>query len=424
MVNSSEMKNKETELEKLERLAESFGNMGSITQMMRDSYSRLESKFEDLNSRLARVNELLRKSLAERNRLANYLNSILESLDSGVIVTDQSGIINIFNSTAERYTGIKAEAALGREYHDVMGRAASSEAKDLLGGRQASASGEREILLSDGSAVPVGYSITRLRRFDDGKIGGLVEILYDLTEIKRLEDNLKRISTLAALGEMAATVAHEIRNPIAGISGFASLLMRDLEPGDKNRISAEKIKSGVDSLETIVENLLDYTRTVSPDIQDAEPYRLVQEAVNDFQEEKIKESHSVTVECGSKSLVARLDPNLFKQIVLNLVKNAVQAQPDGGQIKLKLLSGSSSSLILKVEDKGPGIADDVFRKLFTPFFTTRTNGTGLGLATVKKLVELHGGQVTAANAPGGGAVFTVEIPCIEGGPNEAQNSHR
>lgn len=418
------MGNRESELEKLEKLAESFGNMGNITQMMRDSYSRLESKFEDLHSRLARVNELLRRSLAERNRLANYLNSILESLNSGVIVTDQFGIINIFNSTAEKYTGVKAEAALGRDYYDVLGEAASKEAREILRGRRKSVSGEKKIRLSDGSMIPAGYSITWLRRLDDDETGGLVEILYDLTEIKKLEDNLKKISALAALGEMAATVAHEIRNPIAGISGFASLLLRDLDPGDKNRTSAEKIKSGVASLEATVENLLDYTRTVSPDIQNTEPSRLVEEAINDFQDEEVRENHSITVECGSRSLVARLDPHLFKQVVVNLVKNAVQAQPDGGQIKLTLVNGSSSSLILKVEDTGPGIPDDIFDNLFRPFFTTKTNGTGLGLATVKKLVELHGGQVTAANTPGGGAVFTVEIPYVEGGPDEAQNPHR
>jgi signal transduction histidine kinase len=200
--------------------------------------------------------------------------------------------------------------------------------------------------------------------------------------------------------------------------------LRDLDPDDKNRISAEKIRSGVASLEAIVENLLDYTRTVSPDIQNIDPSRLVEEAVKDFQEEEIKDSHSITVECGSRSLMARLDPHLFKQIVLNLIKNAVQAQPDGGKIRLKLNSSRSSSLILKVEDTGPGISDDIFDKLFTPFFTTKTNGTGLGLATVKKLVELHAGRVKAANIPGGGAVFTVEIPHIEGGPNEAQDSHR
>ena len=418
------MGSKESELEKLEKLAESFGDMGSVTQMMRDSYSRLESKFEDLHSRLARVNKLLRRSLTERNRLANYMNSILESLDSGVIVTDRSGIINIFNSAAERYTGIEAQVALGKDYFDVMGDAASREATEILRGRRRSVSGEREFQLPDGSTIPAGYSITRLRQIDDNEMGGLVEILYDLTETKKLEDNLKRISTLAALGEMAATVAHEIRNPIAGISGFASLLMRDLDPGDKNRISAEKIKSGVASLEAIVGNLLDYTRSVSPDIQNTEPAKLVEEAVRDFREEKIKDSHSISVECGSRSLVARLDPYLFKQIVINLVKNAVQALPDGGRIKLKLDSSPSSTLILKVEDTGPGIPDDVFDKLFTPFFTTKANGTGLGLATVKKLVELHAGQVTAANISGGGAVFTIEIPHIEGGPNEAQDTHR
>jgi signal transduction histidine kinase len=127
------------------------------------------------------------------------------------------------------------------------------------------------------------------------------------------------------------------------------------------------------------------------------------------------------VDCGPRKLSARLDPHLFKQIVLNLIKNAIQVQPDGGTVRVTLSGSKSSGAVLMVEDSGPGISDDHFDKLFTPFFTTRTSGTGLGLATVRKLVELHGGRVVATNRPDGGAAFKVEIPAVEGGSSEAQN---
>ena len=413
------MEERGNELEKLEKLAESFGELGNFTQLMRDSYTRLESKFEDLNSRLARVNVLLRQSLTERNRLANYLNNILESLDSAVIVTDQDGIINIFNSMAERYTGIKADKALGTDYFTALGKAASREAGQVLNGEKSSVSGEKEIQLYDGNVIPIAYSISRLRQFGDESMAGMVEILYNLSETKKLENNLKRISTLAALGEMAATVAHEIRNPIAGISGFTALLLRDIKPDDQNRRLAEKIGSGVASLEAIVGNLLDFTKDVSPDSQRVDFHALVEETVSDFKTANQSESHSIAVECGSKKLFAKLDPVLFRQIVYNLVKNAVQAQPDGGQVRVKISCDKSSSLVLRIEDSGPGISDDNLDKLFTPFFTTKTSGTGLGLATVKKLVELHGGKIIVANRQGGGAAFTIEVPCCEGDSGEA-----
>lgn len=413
------MGKRESELDKLEKLALSFGNMGDITRMMEDSYSRLESRFEDINSRLARVNELLRQSLVERNRLAGYMNNILESLDAGVIVTDKDGIINIFNSAAERITEIRAEDALGKDYGLVLRNRASAVALDVLAGKRQSATGEREFRLDDGSRMFVGYSACKLKQVDDKESGGMVEILHDLSKIKNLENNLKRISTLAALGEMAATVAHEIRNPIAGISGFTSLLLRDIPPDDKNRIPVEKIKGGVQALEAIVEKLLDYTKTVKPEIRNVEPLKLVQEAMVQIEDNVNQKECSILVESESKTLNANVDPHLFKQIVINLVKNALQAQPSGGKVVLWLGRKARRGLILKVEDSGPGISDEAMEKLFTPFFTTRTSGTGLGLATVKKLVELHGGRVAAANRSDGGAVFTVEIPDPGGALDEA-----
>jgi PAS domain S-box-containing protein len=408
------MGKKENELKKLEELAESLTDMGALTRMVRNSYTKLESKIDDEYSRLIRVNDLLRKSLEERNRLANYLNNILESIDSGVIVTDHEGCIRIFNSAAERFTGVTANLALGKKYDDALQSAASPEADLVLAGKKTSASGEKTLRPRIDSEIPVAYSISRLRHFGDDNMEGMVEIFYDLTETKRLEENLQKISTLAALGEMAATVAHEIRNPLSGISGFAALLSRDLKDDEKNLETVNKIRKGVNALNNIVTNLLDFTKTVDPNRMDVDPTELIEETLDELKIDLESRNHTIDFEKGKQRLRANLDPDLFRQIVFNLAKNAIQTNPDGGHVRLKLSRSSPTNLVLNVEDDGPGISDEIKGRIFTPFFTTKTNGIGLGLATVKKLVELHGGRIEATNRPDGGAIFTVDIPNIKG----------
>lgn len=408
------MGKKESELKKLEELAESFTSMGALTRMVRNSYTRLESRIDDEYSRLARVNVLLRESLQERNRLASYLNNILESIDSGVIVTDQNGHIRIFNSAASQFTGVAVSKAMGADYFELLDSAGSVEAKSVLSGQKSSVSGEKTLRPEGGPEIPVAYSITRLRPFEDDCMDGIVEILYNLTETRKLEQVLQRVSTLAALGEMAATVAHEIRNPLSGIAGFASLLYRDLEKDGKNIETVKKIKKGVDVLNTIVDNLLDFTKVVDPNRMEIYPADFIEETIEEVRADLESRNHTFEIEKGSSKLRARVDPDLFRQIVVNLAKNAVQTSPEGGHVRLKLTRSSPEGLVLDVEDDGPGISESIKDRIFMPFFTTRTNGIGLGLATVKKLVELHGGRVMADNRPGGGAVFTVDIPNIKG----------
>ncbi len=408
------MAKKKNELEELEKLAESLTGMGALTQLVRNSYSQLESKIDDENTRLARVNGLLRESLNERNRLANYLNSILESIDSGAIVTGKNGRINIFNTAAEKFTGISAESALGKNYSDIMKNSASPEAELIIRGELSSASGEKTLNPRKGIDIPVAYSLSKLRRFGEDEMEGMVEIIYNLSETKKLEKELKHVSTLAALGEMAATVAHEIRNPLMGISGYTSLLARDLEDDKKNLDTVSKISKGVRALNAIVGNLLDFTKPINPNKMGINPISVIEETIAEFEVDSESKNHTFEIEYKTRNLHAELDPDLFRQIVYNLAKNAVQTNPNGGRVKLILKKPPHAHLTLNVEDDGPGIPDDIKENIFTPFFTTKTNGIGLGLATVKKLIELQGGSITAENKPGGGAVFTADFPGEKG----------
>ena len=413
------MSKRDDELEILEKLAESFSTMGNFTQVLRDSYSRLEAQYNDTNSRLARVNELLRNSLCERNRLIHYLNNILESLDSAVIVTNQSGAITVFNSAAEKYTDIKADAALGQKLDSILDMGNSLRSIELLISENGAATGELILKIGNGNNIPLAYSVTKLHQDSSEDQPGLVIILYNLAEIKQLEDNLKQVSTLAALGEMAATVAHEIRNPLSGIAGFTALLLRDLDKDDPSHRLVEKINQGVNSLNGIVASLLDYTRSISPAREDIDAISVLSETVADLQAAQEARAHTIKIESGAGQLRANLDPQLFRMVVFNLVKNAMQASPNGGRIRLTIKRRSSGELCLMVDDDGPGIPKDSLDKIFTPFYTTKADGTGLGLATVKKLIELHGGRVVAENRPEGGARFVVEIPDqINGAPLE------
>ncbi len=417
------MSKRDDELIILEKLAESFSSIGNFAQILRGSEKKLRSGKGDIGSRLEQVNAALRKSLKERNRLEHYLNNILESLDSAVIVTDRNRTITVFNSSAEKYTEIKAKTALGQKLEQVIDLALPEKAfESLLDGKKI-ISGNLCAPLGNGDKIPLAYKIKSLQRENSRDQAGILIILHNLSDIKKLEDDLRQVSNLAALGEMAATVAHEIRNPLSGIAGFTALLLRDLDKESNTYRLVEKINQGVASLNGIVASLLDYTRNISPSIAEVDAVSVIEEAVTDLRAIEKGAPHDILVNSGTRKLKANLDPQLFRMVVFNLVKNAMQASPDGGHIRLTLKRTHDNKLNLIVDDDGPGIPQEAFEKLFTPFFTTRSEGTGLGLATVKKITELHGGRVAAQNRPDGGARFVIEIPDRPGGvSSEAQNS--
>jgi len=404
----------------LSSFTDSFASFNKITQSLQAAYRTLEEKFENLNQKLEQTNRELRQSLAEKDRISNYLNNILESLTSGVLAINLDGKITLFNRAAEEMLGYKADEVLGKHYLEIMGREAKEEhtATHLLQSKRSLVSQEKEVCAKDGRKIPVGYSISLLTDSEGGSLGA-VEIFFDLTKLKQLEEEISRVKTLAALGEMAATIAHEVRNPLGGIAGFAALLDRDIPEEDGRKRLVKKIIQGVEILNRTVINLLNYTRVVKLNLNEVDMVKFVDEIIAYFNMDISQKMKNITIQRDypDRKLVCRLDIEQFRQVILNLLYNAAQSMPDGGKIAFSVsdVAGDQSDvfeekIILEISDSGVGMSRETQDKLFTPFFTTKEQGTGLGLPTVKRIVEAHRGDICVESELGKGTKVRVRLP--------------
>jgi len=232
-------------------------------------------------------------------------------------------------------------------------------------------------------------------------------------ELKRKNEQLERKSRLAALGEMAAGMAHEIRNPLGGVQLYASLLERELAGQERALGWVRKISKGVNTLDTIVNDMLAFTQDQTCEKTRTNLWALLAEVL-DYVGPQVKDRPvTVNVDKVDREVAAAVDVNMMRRILMNLVLNAIEAVGEEGTVTITMESyrGSAGYAVrICVEDTGPGIPEAVRSKIFDPFFTTKDTGTGLGLAIVHRLVECHGGVITAGNKRKGGAIFTILLP--------------
>jgi PAS domain S-box-containing protein len=374
----------------MKALASAFELFTRTTQTMEESFRRLEARVEELD-----------RELAEKNRelalTTDYLRSLLDSMTDGVIAVDPDGVITTFNGAACAVLGFDTEDALGRSFSEVFGRGFTTGP-----GRRVT-----ELRTREGKSVPVSEKDSPLSDRAGQRIG-TVKVFQDLTEIEALREQVRRKDRLAAIGEMAATVAHEIRNPLGGLRGFAALLARDIEPGDPRARLVEKILQGAKDLDGVVSQLLEYTRPLRMRARPTTCVSIVGAALT-----YVETDGRVQVQCDvPEDLSVMADPDLMRQVFLNILLNAVQAIEGEGEVRVSA-AADAETVTLSVRDTGCGMSGDQLQKVFSPFFTTKEQGTGLGLALAAKIVEGHGGAIEAESAPGEGATFRVRIPRAE-----------
>jgi signal transduction histidine kinase len=230
--------------------------------------------------------------------------------------------------------------------------------------------------------------------------------------VRELEQQLERADALATLGQMAAELAHEIRHPLSAIEGFASLLVRDLEAGDRRRQFAQRIVAGARRLNELVADMLLFARPCVPRPLRMALAPILEEALAFLAEECRHQGRDRIVlrrDLAPEADTVEADPDLLRQAVLNLLLNAVQAMPEGGEIRV-VTRAVADRIEIRIEDTGPGIPREVRDRVPEPFFTTKATGTGLGLAIVRRIVRLHGGELRLESQEGRGTAAIVALP--------------
>jgi PAS domain S-box-containing protein len=391
-------------------LLQAFEKFTHASNSLESAFGQLRAHAQRLTEELEAKNVELEISLREKQEAQNYLRTILERLPCGVFVLDEKGGLALCNPMAsEVLEQTRAKAGSGKrkpflssEMRNFFLASASADATKADVEVPISRNNKKRILATSG---------TPLTNEAGNKIGTL-HIIRDITEMKALQEQSKRVERLSAMGEMAVELAHEIRNPLASIELFASLLAKDLS-GDLRRW-AENIRVGIRSLNTIVSNMLHFAKPIPPTYSRVSIHEVIQEILNFV--DPIMQQRDVRVESSLSAAepVISGDQELLKQMMLNLIFNAMKAMPSQGSLTIRtrnISSGAASEepscLELQVQDTGIGIPPENLNRIFDPFFTTNKNGTGLGLSVVHQIVERHSGRIAVSSEVNRGTTFTI-----------------
>jgi signal transduction histidine kinase len=333
----------------------------------------------------------------QRKELEKFSERIVASLPSGLIAFDGAGLSIAINTPGRTLLEIDG-ATLGESYKQLFG--AHQELAKMVGDCLQTGTlyrrTEIEAVSENGKLRRLGATVAPIDLPPERGPRGALCLLTDITEVTELREQVALKNNLESLGEMSAGLAHEFKNAIATLQGYAQLL-QSMELNDKAQVAAASMLNEVRNLSGMVTAFLNFARPQPLQLEDVQ----VGELINDCASEL-----NVLVEVDS-SLTIRADERMLRLALLNLMRNGVEANPDGA-VSVSA-AREDGSVVIQVRDNGPGIAPADLQKIFIPFFTTKAKGHGIGLALTHRIITQHGGTLTAANAPEGGAVFTVRL---------------
>jgi two-component system sensor histidine kinase PilS (NtrC family) len=357
----------------------------------------------------------LKTTTSELEKARLDTRQIIESMSSGLITVDSLGFITEFNRSASRILRMDPDDVKGENVNSVLGIACP----DLCGGLvraldkgQLEERGEIYAETADGP-IPLGVSIS-LMRDGAGNATGAVSVFQDLTEVKSLARRIRLADRLAALGELSAAIAHEIRTPLASICGSVEMLRESLKPGAEDRKLVELVVKESERLRKIIDHFLEFAKARPSDFAPVSLNSILAEVVC-----LVKNRHDldkqVRIEFLPETEVqACVDEETIKQVFYNLALNALEAIERSGELKisLEIMEDGKAAPAARIvfRDSGSGIGQADLRRVFEPFFTSKKSGTGLGLAIVSKIIEEHDGEVHIESEKGEGTKVTVSLP--------------
>ena len=348
-----------------------------------------------------------KKSLQDTSAIADQ---VVKSLPVGLISTDKEKKIAFYNSAAERITGLDLLEARGKYLESIL-PANNCGLTQLLDHGEAITEKEMECEFSEKKSVPVSVSASEIIN-EEGQFVGQVLIIRDLREVRQLQEEIRRKETLAAIGGLAAGVAHEIRNPLSSIKGIATYFRNKYDDNRNDKEMAGVMIQEVDRLNRVIGELLDFARPMDLNIQPEDMNKVIRHSVKLIEKEADAKGIAIELNQVQKPLIMKFDSDRFSQCLLNLYLNALQSMEKGGQLSISADLTEKNVFRIDIKDTGSGIQPENLRKIFEPYYTTKSRGTGLGLAIVHKIIEAHGGQIAVRSVPGKGTTVTVQIPVI------------
>ena len=343
---------------------------------------------------------------------------IVRSIISGVITIDDRDSVILFNPAAEDIFAVKPGRAIGRQITEILPFVA-----EYLDSRKDSTQQQPRAphpfidlpyVREDGKRIFLRFSISPLKLPNEEQKGKIL-FFQDMTEVRQIEEEMKKVEDLALIGQLAAGIAHEIRNPMASISGSIQMLSEGLEKHDVNNRLMNIILTEIGRLNRLINDFLIFARPKPSNFKKFDLYQLTSESVELFRNSENWSKKIQVIVDFKKGIILESDPEQIKQILWNLLLNACEAMSEGGMVHVSadvLNSGNRSEprqevVKMSVRDTGEGFTEKAFLHLFTPFFTTKERGSGLGLATVKRIVDGLKGKITGQNHPDGGAEITI-----------------
>ncbi len=415
MVENLVEKKREEEIQVLHKAFESFNE---ASQQLQGSYDKLQERIKELDSQLADKNLELERNLNEKDKVKNYLNNILESLHNGVVVIDSDEKITAFNQSAGVIMGKSPGQCVGKKLKDVFSSDLfESTFVPLIRAKEKNESLDRVYFVKDSEKVDIRVSASPMKDNKNKEIGTVL-IVQDVTHLKRLEEEVHRNQRLTAMGEMAAGIAHEIRNPLGSIELFASLLRKDLEEDVDKQLLADHICSGVKNMDRIISSILLFAKSPEPSCQRCDINAMLQELLEFSSNIIYPENIKIVRKLSKGKLICKGDSDLLKQVFLNFIRNAIQAMQEEGELVLKSEEIGISKkgkregacIAISISDTGVGISPENLKKIFNPFFTTKARGTGLGMAIAYNIIKAHQGTIEVESKQNVGTKFTVKIP--------------
>ncbi len=339
---------------------------------------------------------------------------IVESIRSGVITTDLQGRIYTFNAAAEEITGYKVSDVrsqdasiffgdMTRQIHDSMNAAATGKVSPRF---------QADCLTPNGLALRLGFSIAPLSG-ESGEISGMVITFQDLTDIRALEETSRRQDRMAAVGRLAASIAHEIRNPLAAMRGSIQMLRSEMDGDTEQAQLMEIIMRESDRLNKIVADYLNYARPRPAELKNVDISALVADTFKLLRNSaELSSSHLLEEDLPDRPAIVSGDPEQLKQVCWNIARNALKSMPNGGKFSVSLDAVDGNRLRLSFTDTGCGMSPEQVERLFEPF-TSTTGGTGLGLSIVYQIIRDHSGTINVRSLLGEGTTITIELPVTQ-----------